>query len=200
VSGPVLLRHAARVPVPWKNGGGILWDVASHDDRPDEPDGFARFLWRVSIAEVARGGPFSVFPGVDRTLAVLSGRGMRLTVEGRPAAILSPDSPAVAFPGDVPTSADLPDGPILDLNLMVRRGEATGELRRQSLDRGMQADVGGAQVLLVASGGVLLRHGGATLGLGHLDAANLGGIAAAAIEATEPSTVWLAHVRRNTGS
>ncbi len=36
------------------------------------------FLWRVSIADVERDGPFSRFPGIDRTIVLLEGAGMRL--------------------------------------------------------------------------------------------------------------------------
>ncbi|OJT17017.1 hypothetical protein BO221_47220 [Archangium sp. Cb G35] len=57
--------------MPWKNGGGVtreLWKLP----HPFDP---ARFLARVSIATVGASGPFSVFPGVDRTLMILEGAG-----------------------------------------------------------------------------------------------------------------------------
>ena len=60
--------------MPWKNGGGHTTEIAA------EPPGAgtASFVWRVSVADIAQDGPFSAFPGIDRTLVLLSGRGMRL--------------------------------------------------------------------------------------------------------------------------
>jgi hypothetical protein len=60
---------------PWKNGGGRTTLLALHPPAAD----FARFAWRASVADVATDGPFSEFAGVDRTLVLLRGAGMRLT-------------------------------------------------------------------------------------------------------------------------
>ncbi|HVI33994.1 HutD family protein [Phenylobacterium sp.] len=136
-----LLRAADRVPVPWKNGGGVTREVAAFP----EGAGFDDFLWRVSMAEVRADGPFSVFPGVDRVLAVLEGR-LRLEVEGLPPVELSPESPPAVFPGDAPTHGAVLDGPVLDLNVMTRRGRAHADVRR--LEAGSVATGGG---LLVAT-------------------------------------------------
>jgi environmental stress-induced protein Ves len=38
--------------------------------------------WRVSIADVVQDGLFSLLPGVDRTIAVVEGEGMLMTVDG----------------------------------------------------------------------------------------------------------------------
>jgi hypothetical protein len=192
VTGPVALRHADRVAIPWKNGGGILWDVASHDDRPEEPDAFARFLWRVSIAEVAQGGPFSVFPGVDRTLAVLSGHGMRLSVEGRPPVALSPESPALAFPGDAATTAELVDGPILDLNVMVRRGKARATLSRLTTAAGGFVDLPPARLALLRGEAAILHpREGEDIRLGDLDAVLLDDATGVRLSAPAGAAVWL---------
>ena len=53
---------------PWKNGGGSTTEIAV------EPSGASldTFAWRISVARVAADGPFSEFPGIDRTLAVLA--------------------------------------------------------------------------------------------------------------------------------
>ena len=87
-----LLPAADRVPVPWKNGGGVTREVAAFPDGA----GFDDFLWRISMAEVRADGPFSVFPGVDRVLAVLEGR-LRLAVEGLAPIEVGPDSPPAIF-------------------------------------------------------------------------------------------------------
>ena len=118
---PTAVRHLRahdRKPQPWKNGGGTTSEIAAF------PAGASldEFGWRVSIAEVASGGPFSTFPGVDRTLVVLDGEGIDLDVEGRPTSTLGPASAPYRFPADAPTVATLRSGPIRDLNVMTRRG------------------------------------------------------------------------------
>jgi len=66
----VILRAADRVAVPWKNGGGFTREVAAYPPQSD----LGNFDWRVSLAEVRRGGPFSSFAGIDRHMAVICGR------------------------------------------------------------------------------------------------------------------------------
>ena len=78
VSGVAVLRAAEREAAPWKNGGGVTREVAAHP----ADSGLDGFHWRVSLADVAQGGPFSVFPGVDRVITVVRGAGMVLTVDG----------------------------------------------------------------------------------------------------------------------
>ena len=41
------------------------------------------FDWRVSIAEVATGGPFSRFPGIDRVLIRIGEAPLALVIAGR---------------------------------------------------------------------------------------------------------------------
>ena len=69
-----LLTPADFHSMPWKNGAGRTTEIAVH------PPGAAldTFAWRVSIADVERDGPFSRFPGIDRTIVLLEGAGMRL--------------------------------------------------------------------------------------------------------------------------
>lgn len=111
-----ILRANERTAVPWKNGGGVTSEVAVFPPGA----GFDDFGWRISIARIERGGPFSLFPGIDRTLAMLEGR-VTLTIEGRTPIALSPQSPPVQFPGDTATSAELIGDDATDLNVMTRR-------------------------------------------------------------------------------
>ena len=121
-----LLRAAERVAVPWKNGGGVTREVAAFP----EGAGFDGFDWRISIADVAAGGPFSRFPGIDRVLTVIEGRGLRLAVEGTYEIDLNERSNPFAFSGDAGCVAELADGPIRDLNVMTRRGVCIATVRR----------------------------------------------------------------------
>ena len=109
--------------MPWKNGAGRTTELASF------PAGAVldAFDWRVSIADVDRDGPFSTFPGIDRTIVLLAGAGMRLGGGGRAVTLRAPYEPH-AFSGDDAIECTLIDGPVRDFNLMVRRGRATGEV------------------------------------------------------------------------
>lgn len=51
------------------------------------------FDWRISVAYVARAGPFSVFPGVDRIITLIDGPGMVLTVDGAEHRVDAPYKP-----------------------------------------------------------------------------------------------------------
>ena len=158
-----LLSAADRIAVPWKNGGGITYEVAAWPPGAD----FDSFDWRVSMAEVRSDGPFSVFPDVDRILAVLQGR-MRLCVQGRAPVLLSHRTPHAAFAGDTPTTAKVEAGPILDLNVMARRGRIRPTLDR--LDAPALLAATRADRLVVAIGGAV-RVG--ALKLGPLDAVHV---------------------------
>lgn len=111
-----ILRAAERTAVPWKNGGGVTREIAA---RP-EGAGTADFAWRISLAEVAADGPFSEFPGVDRTLTLAEGAGMDLTVGGARRLVDERYAPR-HFPGDRPTGCRLLDGPVVNFNVMYRR-------------------------------------------------------------------------------
>jgi environmental stress-induced protein Ves len=116
--GARVIREHDLVRVPWKNGGGTTAEVAAFP----EGSGFETFGWRVSMADVASDGPFSLFPGIDRTLIVVKGDGIELDVEGI-AYPLDRVSPKLSFSGDDVTIGRLLSGPIRDLNVMTRRGQ-----------------------------------------------------------------------------
>ena len=112
-----ILRAAERQALPWKNGAGVTREVVAHPPGSD----LGHFDWRVSIAEIRSAGPFSRFPGIERRMAVLEGC-LSLSIDEGAALRVSPDTPPVQFPGDVPAFADPVGGPVTDLNLMMRRG------------------------------------------------------------------------------
>ena len=114
-----LLRRADLHAQPWKNGGGVTWEITAHPAGA----GLADFDWRISMAEVASDGPFSVFPGIDRTLTLLEGAGIVLDFAGAPVT-LDPRAPPLSFPGEAPVTGRPIDGPIIDLNVMTRRVSA----------------------------------------------------------------------------
>lgn len=127
-----ILRASDHKRMPWKNGGGVTTEIAAF---PADAD-LDTFGWRISMADVSTDGPFSMFPGVDRTLALLEGTGMRLEIAGRAPVDLTPTSTPLAFPADIETSATLKRGPILDLNVMTRRGQFTHRVDAKFLRSG----------------------------------------------------------------
>lgn len=102
---------------PWKNGGGETRELAVAPPGAGLDD----FDWRISCAQVASGGPFSAFPGVDRSLLVLDGGGLRLDfADGQPLTLDVAAAP-LQFAGERAVSAALLDGPVVDFNVMTRR-------------------------------------------------------------------------------
>lgn len=98
---------------PWKNGKGVTVEFARADR-----DG--AMLWRLSMATVAEDGPFSIFPGIERNLTVVTGPGFRLVGDGLAldCRLLVP----VAFPGDVAVRAEGTGGRTsTDFNVMTAR-------------------------------------------------------------------------------
>ncbi|MER7708506.1 HutD family protein [Kitasatospora sp. NPDC097605] len=117
------LRAADRPATAWRNGGGVTREVAGSPAGAGLDD----FRWRVSLADVASAGPFSAFPGVDRVITLVEGPGMALTVDGTEHIVDAPFRP-FAFPGDAATDCRLLGGPLVDFNVMTRRGRATADL------------------------------------------------------------------------
>jgi uncharacterized protein len=113
---------------PWRNGGGRTTELAV------EPGDGNKFVWRLSIAEVERSGPFSDFAGYHRTIMLLEGDGMALAFDGHePQCIVEPHRPFV-FDGGWKTDCRLLGGPVRDLNLMVDHSRARGAMQVRAVD------------------------------------------------------------------
>ena len=102
------------VPTAWRNGGGTTRELVAW------PSAQA-WRWRVSVAEVAKSGPFSSFAGVQRWFAVLEGDGVCLTVDGSMHMLVEADAP-FAFDGAATTTCELLGGATQDFNLMMLGG------------------------------------------------------------------------------
>src|SRR5262245_12208673 len=126
-----IIRPEAHRIMPWKNGSGRTTEIAI--DPPDADVG-SRFRWRLSIADVERSGPFSAFAGYERTIMVIAGQGMDLSVGGRPARRLDRAFEPFVFSGDAPAECRLLGGPIRDFNLMVERSSLRCRLEVVHLD------------------------------------------------------------------
>ncbi len=109
------------LPSPWRNGAGVTRELAAWPGSQD-------WIWRMSVAEVARSGPFSRFEGVRRWFAVLGGAGVRLTL-GEHVHELTRDSAPLCFDGASPVECQLLDGATQDFNLMLRT-DKTAQMKR----------------------------------------------------------------------
>ncbi len=118
-----MIRHLSAAdfrPMPWANGKGVTVEMA-------RADGSEGMLWRLSRASVVENGPFSIFPGVERNLTVLTGPGFDLVGEGVHLAA-RPMQP-VAFAGDVAVRAEGVSAPSDDFNVMTARALPRPQVR-----------------------------------------------------------------------
>ena len=122
-----LIQYASLHPTPWKNGGGCTTEILASPPGATLDD----FDFRISLATIAQSGPFSVFPGVDRTLSLVNGGNVVLDVGNERKVALSDREPVVAFPGEVPVSATVDGNPTVDFNVMTRRGRCSHQVERR---------------------------------------------------------------------
>jgi len=158
---PTLLKPSDYRRMPWKNGLGETIEIAVFP----RGAGIGDFDWRVSMATVATDGPFSLFPGIERTLSVLSGDGLTLYRADGTAHGMHEDSAPYSFPADEQVDATLAGGPITDLNVMTRRGRFHHRVERVHLDGSVALPAGEDTVLVFClQGQASLREGaGSTL-------------------------------------
>ncbi|WP_426938932.1 HutD/Ves family protein [Pseudarthrobacter sp. S3] len=117
-----IIRFAELRSEPWRNGGGVTRELASHPKADSAQDG--AWDWRVSIADVSKAGDFSAFPGMERVLTVIDGELLLLTVDGdeHPLEKYRP----FRFSGEAAAHGALPTGDIRDLNVITRTGSFKG--------------------------------------------------------------------------
>lgn len=133
-----LLSPTAYRSMRWKNGLGVTTELFRHPTSAE--DGPDQIRWRLSIAEVATSGPFSLFPGCERQLLVLDGNGFRLNFADGESVTLTSAAGFHYFSGERTVSSELVDGPTRDFNIIFDRatidcaakvvelgGEATAE-------------------------------------------------------------------------
>ncbi|MFI8824850.1 HutD family protein [Streptomyces sp. NPDC053431] len=157
-AGRLLMAHD-RPATRWRNGGGVTREVAAG---PADA-GLADFAWRVSLADVASGGPFSSFPGVDRIITVVDGPGMELTVDGVPHTVDAPYEP-FSFSGDAVTDCRLLGGPLVDFNVMTRRAAATAQVRVTRENFSVVPRSGALTLVIALAGTATVAGSGVTLG------------------------------------
>ncbi|WP_241480969.1 HutD/Ves family protein [Leisingera sp. ANG-M6] len=144
---PMRFSALTAQPVPWKNGGGITRELAVHKEN-------GQIVWRLSLAEIERSGPFSAFPGRARIHCIVEGAGHTLAdghirLEARP---LTP----VFFDGGLALDCRLRDGVCKAFNVIYDPNRVTP--KAEILSGGTLRDCEGIQAFFVVSGS-LEMHG-----------------------------------------
>jgi environmental stress-induced protein Ves len=182
-----IIRYAELKAQPWRNGGGVTREVASHPaGAPSGPvTGDGGWDWRVSIADVSKAGEFSVFPGMDRVLTVLEGELLLLSVDGseHPLEKYRP----FRFSGDAAAAGSLPTGDIRDLNVITRNGAFKGYTSIIELSKKRAHPVFGGQLGILLQGQAAVTPG--TAGAGSADGEPAGSAAGAAETPAGPTTL-----------
>jgi uncharacterized protein len=96
----------------WANGMGTTTELA----RKADADGGLRY--RLSVAVVAEDGPFSILPGIHRSLTVISGPGFDLVGD---TTLRAETLVPIAFDGGMTWAAAHVSGPSEDFNVMVTK-------------------------------------------------------------------------------
>ncbi|HEX7759897.1 MAG TPA: HutD family protein [Caulobacteraceae bacterium] len=188
----IRIIEAAQQPVQrWKNGGGSTTQIVSYPSDASLDD----FDWRVSMARMETDGPFSLFPGIDRTLAILQGDGVVLDIDGAGEITITQLTPPASFPGDRPTQARLLGGPITDLNVMTRRGRYRHRLQSVAVNGIGTVILCADATVALCLGDLDIRIGEKTRHLNSNDAAVLAGIGTITLSAKKTVPVWLVHIQ-----
>jgi uncharacterized protein len=141
VTGPHRVVRPGDVrPERWANGGGTTRVLARADDD----------AWRISVADVERDGPFSVFAGRRRLLTVVEGPVLGLEVDGE-THVVEPHRP-FAFSGDATVAASVPDGPVRALNVVVDPAVVAPFVTVLELGRGSALPLAADQAAYVLTG------------------------------------------------
>ena len=148
-----VLRADSYRHMPWKNGGGETAEIAIAPDG----SGVDSFDWRISMARVDSDGPFSTFPGVDRTLTIIEGAGLRLWIDGTPVDVTGHSEP-FSFRGEAMTHATRIGGAVTDLNVMTRRERFSHRVTRVEARGELIMAADASVAMLFCSGGSLLAE------------------------------------------
>ena len=163
-----VLRAKDYPRMPWKNGGGSTEEITR-----DAGTGLDGFGWRLSIADIAESGGFSMFAGYERVITVLQGEGMILRVDGQDTRPLLPLDP-FAFSGESQVSCTLLDGPIRDFNLIYAPERYSARLQWLDGEQRFFSSAGTVLVFSIAEA-LQVKVGNSDAQLGRHDCLQLDG-------------------------
>jgi uncharacterized protein len=151
-----IIRQSDFTASPWKNGGGITHEAIRVPASGDP------FRWRVSVARITCGGPFSDFAEYNRTMILLRGAGVTLKFESGEERTLSQVGDVVQFDGRLAPHCELKDGPCVDLNFMAAKSlhEVQASVRRlQGQPLSLPEAAGRTTLIFPIDAAVVLRAG-----------------------------------------
>ena len=150
-----IIHRETLTATPWKSGGGVTRQIACFPEGSD----LTNFDWRISTAEVSQDGAFSRFEGIDRRLYILDGAGLELRLGTAHVRRLRAHE-HIDFAGEAEVFGALIDGPVSDLNIMVRRGRMRMRAERISINGPADIEHGwGTAVLFVLDGELSVMNG-----------------------------------------
>ncbi|UKA49301.1 HutD family protein [Arthrobacter sp. FW305-123] len=166
-----IIRFAEIRPEPWRNGGGVTRELASHPKAASAQDG--AWDWRVSIADVSKAGEFSLFPGMERVITIIEGELLLLTVDDaeHPLEKYRP----FRFSGEAASSATLPTGDIRDLNVIARTGAFKGYTSIVEISKKRAHPVFEGQLAVLLEGKATVAPGAAVDGQASVEEESDGG-------------------------
>lgn len=119
------------VSTPWKNGKGTTRQIIRYPEDSTLDD----FIFRVSIASVTETGPFSSYPKIDRSLAVLEGSDLELNLNNK-IILFIPQNTIIHFDGVDKAVVTACPNDVLDFGVMSRQGLAIHTLEKMSIQQG----------------------------------------------------------------
>lgn len=160
-----ILRYAALPALPWGTGkGNTTRRLAAGPG------------WEISSVVLASPARFPALPGTDRSITVVDGEVLELTVE--PAAGSDGPAPAVhrmekfrplRVPGDIPVAAGLPTGPVAVLSIATERATKGAGIMVTELSRKQPPFLGEGQFAVLLQGSASVTDGGGSTPLGQGD-------------------------------
>lgn len=188
-----IIRREDYRRMPWKNGQGMTEEVLCFPAGSDAE----RFGWRLSIAHVGADGPFSLFPGVDRTIALLEGNGLLLDLPEDRTVTLTGTGDPFSFPGEWPVAGRNLHGPTMDLNAMTRRGRFRHTMTRRTLQTSQSLQAA-EYTLLVATAAIQVEIDGRWAQLDRFDTLELERDEQATVDTVRPVDVFVISVSTTT--
>lgn len=186
-----IVRFARTAPKPWKNGRGMTTELAIHPPGAGGED----FEWRVSIAQLDTSAGFSIYPGIERCLAVLQGEMVMVRPPHAPLT-LTPHSDPVRFAGSDVVEGEVVHGPVLDLNAMCKASHWRASLRRMRWSTFSAVPIMAPAVLCSISHEIDIEIHGSSSRLNLYDAVIVQSDEVLHIKANRPVEAFLIEFRR----
>ncbi|MFO0619336.1 MAG: HutD family protein [Polyangiaceae bacterium] len=113
-----VIEPAQFVKHPWRNGGGTALEILR------VPPGDASFDVRISVADIALSGPFSIYQGYDRWLLMIEGHvALSLGSSKQSIDLAAPDAAPLRFAGETHMECTLKSPSARALNVFARKGK-----------------------------------------------------------------------------